>query len=488
VKTPEEIESYLNYLDSKVQRALGAVSALGQSLATGSTWARINGQVLIPDSVPTAVIQDDAITETKIDDDSVSTPKLQANSITAGKLETNLVLSTKIIGGTYSAPNTFGVELSSAGLKLFDGGGVQRGWLKTDGSGWLGSSTSFFWDTAGVITVAGVTVASSATGARTELSTNGLRVYNSSNQVILELNSTNGFRAYNSTGSTNYNRIAMDGSGWIGSPDGTSANAALSWNGAGTGVLNASKITTGTLNCSSLTVTNFSASSINTGSVTFASGGTMNGATMSGTLGHTGGSLSLGQLTVGGTLTLGSGGKISDADGSFWDQTGIVLVSTGSFGDTIRWRHSSAPSTDVGAIYATSGSIGVYRAAGLGGGGFFVDANAFQVDAGGNSMIFSGSGNYLQVEGVLYPGDTSGGVNGTYYIEGAGSIQSNGIGIGGMLGISSGNTINFVSPGTGGSASNWSSFTVANIPDKSAGYFLIQIAGTSYRVPFYANG
>lgn len=58
----------------------------------------------------------------------------------------------------------------------------------------------------------------------------------------------------------------------------------------------------------------------------------------------------------------------------------------------------------------------------------------------------------------------------------------------GMLGISSGNTINLIAPGTGGSASNWSSFTTANVPNQSAGYFLIQIAGVNYRVPIYANG
>jgi hypothetical protein len=52
-----------------------------------------------------------------------------------------------------------------------------------------------------------------------------------------------------------------------------------------------------------------------------------------------------------------------------------------------------------------------------------------------------------------------------------------------MLGISSGNTINLVSPGTGGSASNWSAGSPAG-----AAYFIIQIAGTNYRVPFWANG
>jgi hypothetical protein len=101
------------------------------------------------------------------------------------------------------------------------------------------------------------------------------------------------------------------------------------------------------------------------------------------------------------------------------------------------------------------------------------------------SVIVNSTG--VLTNGRIYVGSSTGSGQATYYIEGGGSIQSNGIAIGGMLGISSGNTINFVSPGTGGSATSWSGFTSANIPDKSAGYFKIQIAGTNYRVPFYAD-
>lgn len=41
-------------------------------------------------------------------------------------------------------------------------------------------------------------------------------------------------------------------------------------------------------------------------------------------------------LSVLATLTLGAGGKIVDADGSFWDQNGITLAAPGSAGDVLR--------------------------------------------------------------------------------------------------------------------------------------------------------
>lgn len=45
----------------------------------------------------------------------------------------------------------------------------------------------------------------------------------------------------------------------------------------------------------------------------------------------------LGDLEISGTLTLGPGGSITDADGSRWDQDGIVLNAPGSLGDMIRF-------------------------------------------------------------------------------------------------------------------------------------------------------
>lgn len=321
-----ETQASIDFLQQKLDRAFQSISSMYSALSTGSTWARLNGAILIPDSVDTAQIAPGAITATEIDNDAVTTPKLIANAVTASKLEANLVLSTQIIGGTYDsgANKVHGVALNSSGLGLYDGGGVQRGWFKTDGSGWLGASNKFYWDTSGTITVAGVTVASSATGARTALSTSGLGVYNSSNQLILGLDSTNGLRTFNSTGATVYNQIAMDGSGFLGSPDGTSGNAAISWNTSGTATIkgskidsiDAGKITAGTLNVGALTVTgtlgtanipNLAADKITSGTLSVGSltvSGTFSAANISG--GTLGGGFSLGTQDI----TVNSTGKI----------------------------------------------------------------------------------------------------------------------------------------------------------------------------------
>ena len=519
MRTPEEIDSYLGYLDQKINRALGAVSAINGSLATGSTWQRINGQLLIPDSVVTDVIAPNAITETEIDADAVSTPKLQANSITAAKLEANLVLSSKIIGGTYSSPNTFGVELSSAGLKLFDGSGVQRGWLKTDGSGWFGSSTSFYWDTAGSITVAGVTVASAASGARVELNSSGLYMKNSSNQTVWELTTSgqkwwnpsgaiqrgqilqdgsgwigsstgfswdsagnltatgmttrsasttakaqltaSGLQLFNSSG-TNTGLLSTDGSGFLGSTDGSVGNAAISWNTAGTAIINASRITTGTLNAGTISVTNLNATNLTSGSL----GGGGSGINLGSTYG----------LGINGNLTLGAGGKIIDADGSYWDQTGIVLKSSGAYGDSIKWNQGG---TDIGTITGSTSGMFMYQGSSTSGTSHLsLSSTSARIQHGSSGYFLSVSGAGVQTGGPIYPGTT-----GLIQANNSLSYVSEGIAI--VLGDAGGTYAWDVRNSSGtrvfGVSSNGSLFrAVAN--DSTA-------AGTYYgRVPFYING
>ena len=158
-------------------------------------------------------------------------------------------------------------------------------------------------------------------------------------------------------------------------------------------------------------------------------------------------------ITVDGTITLGAGGKIIDADGSYWDQNGIVLVSSGSFGDAIRWKVGGA---DVGSIYATGGG-GFIMAAYSGKSASIINWNSagYTVGPDGESHIFMDSNNKPL------------------------TLHGNG---------GSSATLNFASVPNGGSASNWSAFTVANVIDKAAGYFKLQIGGVNYRVPFFADG
>jgi len=245
--------------------------------------------------------------------------------------------------------------------------------------------------------------------------------------------------------------------------------------------------TAGAVTASNLTVTggSITASSIDTGTLNFGSNGTVNtGGSVTGTIGNASGTLNLGALTVTGTITMGSGGKIIDADGSYWDQSGLVLVSSGAYGDAIRWRTSG---TDKASIYTDASNLWMfYGTSGSPGSYLNCSSSAAVMSTQSNgSVIVNSTG--VATNGKIYPGAGTGNGQTTYYIDGATSglgIITNGIGIGGMLGISSGNTINFISPGTGGSAGNWSTGSLTG----EAGYFNIQIAGTTYRVPFYANG
>lgn len=109
-----------------------------------------------------------------------------------------------------------------------------------------------------------------------------------------------------------------------------------------------------------------------TGAVT-ATSGSFTGSITTSNIDANGGTLAA--LTVDGTITLGTGGKITDADGSFWDSTGITLISSGSFGDSIKWKSGGS---DIGSIYVVSGYIRLsYNSGG------FVQAN-------GTAAILSG--------------------------------------------------------------------------------------------------
>jgi len=72
-----------------------------------------------------------------------------------------------------------------------------------------------------------------------------------------------------------------------------------------------------------------------------ASSGSFTGTVTTSNLTASGGSLS--SLSINGTLTISSGaivisnGYIQDNQGSVWNQSGITLKSTGTFGDAIRW-------------------------------------------------------------------------------------------------------------------------------------------------------
>lgn len=142
-------------------------------------------------------------------------------------------------------------------------------------------------------TITGQTIRTGSSNPKVEMTASGVFVYNS--------------------GGTNTAAFNNDGSGFAG----TGGN--FSWNTSGTLTVNGSALSNGSVSDSKIAT--LTASKITTGTLT---------------------------STI---ITIGSGGSIVDADGSEWSQSGIILKSAGSFGDTIKWQVSGV---DKGSLFADS--------------------------------------------------------------------------------------------------------------------------------------
>jgi hypothetical protein len=368
----------------------------------------------------------------------------------------------KLLIGSNSGATTPRIDWNGSALEIIGAIKAESGYLKT-------------------MTVSGVLDLASSGVIKS-----GKTAYGTGTGIWLEYNGgTPRFDIGSATRYLRWDGTGLTFTGTLSAVDGTFSGALSAASGTFAGSLSGATGTfSGGVTASSLSITG--TASFSGGSMTLPGGGSINSSALDIN------SATFGGVTIDGTLTLGTGGKITDADGSEWSQTGIILKSSGAFGDAIKWQNGGV---DKGSIWATASYFAIQYGTASGDG--YVNLNNGVASLGvtfkSSVQVDQNYGTYTW--GKVFPGYHSGaaepngtwGAQQTYYVEGAGPIQSNGIGIGGMLGISSGNTINLVSPGTGGSATNWSGFTVANIPDKSAGYFIIQIAGTNYRVPFYAN-
>lgn len=98
----------------------------------------------------------------------------------------------------------------------------------------------------------------------------------------------------------------------------------------------------------------------------------------------------IGSGTVGAVFTLGAGGKIVDADGSLWDQNGIVLASTGSLGDTLQWKRTSF--TPISSIQASigTGAASLWLKADPSGGGAGAGEGIISIDSSSSTGALIG--------------------------------------------------------------------------------------------------
>ena len=357
-----------------------------------------------------------------------------AITATSGSLQTLSVDGTLTMGASglfRTGSSTTRAEMDNTGFYLYQAGSTRLPLLAT-GAGALGINATYpsgviAWTAAGALTVGGFTVTDT-----------------------LLSSGTGGSFVTMSSGST-----AFSAGG--GTP--SSAPFRVTSGGALT-----SATLTGAITASSLSITG--TASFSGGTLTLPNGGSITSTTVdiNGSGGGSPGTMS--NLNIDGTITLATGGKIIDADGSFWDQSGIVLVSSGSYGDAIRWRTSGS---DKGTIYTNASTMIVAQgASGAIGASLSLGSTDWQlVDTGTTGGLKSSSGN-IQTNGRFYPG-LSGSYQSPQYLE-------NTVG-----------AFNFGGMTVGGSAADWGAFTVANIPDQSAGYLLLYINGVACRIPFYAN-
>lgn len=155
--------------------------------APNTSWAKISGEVTVPDGYDrarffcgsrkqatspagawyytlavlrkkagTALIEDAAITTAKIADLAVTNAKindLSASKLTAGTITVGITTGTG--GSLASGSGNPRVELTSNGIRAYDSGGIQRVQISSDGSGWLGSLADFSWTTSGILSING---------------------------------------------------------------------------------------------------------------------------------------------------------------------------------------------------------------------------------------------------------------------------------------------------------------------------------------------
>jgi len=397
-----------------------------------------------------------------------------------------------IVGGSYQTATTGAhINFSSVGIEAYNA------------TSEIAANRTFqLLASTGAMTATGsFTVQSAATGARVVISNaGGIEGFNSSNVSTFLLNTTGAGRL-----GVSGSGLSWDAAGAV-SVNGSLLVATSVANGALAGGITAGKLSVTTLaaitaDMGTITAGTISASRVIAG--TFINGGT--------------GTVALGaaDLSVASTgkIKFGtSGGDYLANDilhfevGAFDEATIEIKNGSGEyigqitgFGGTsasgVRmtgWNTVTAGGSDIqsqaGTTDGASGVVlGANKTTGALGAQYSLLANgahSWIVDNGAVAMTLARTNRALTLFGYLYPGSGSGSQTTRYIADDGTYMTING----GDLSIASGYRLNLVSPTTGGSASNWSSFTSTDIPDKAAGWFNMRIAGTLYRVPFYANG
>lgn len=446
----------------------------------------INGVYVIPTALGPNQLSKASIKAKSITGTNISVTDLSAVNTKTGNLNVNGNLTVSA-GGSFRSGKTSYSDVANAGYWM----GIDSGVTKIR-VGDIGGANGFTWDGTSLAILGSITATTGTIGGWTIGSTS---LQDSTGGVGLASSGSIRFWSGNTTPSSAPFRVDSGGAmtstsgsigGWTidstgirlgsgGTARGMDSGSTAFYAGGATPSSAPFNVTTaGAVSCSNLTVTGGSvkADTINTGNLAFGSTGTVNtGGTVSGTIGNSGGTLNLGALTVAGTITLGGGGKIIDSDGSFWDQNGITLKSSGTFGDVLTWNVSS---TDIGSITASSSNLIIYSSTGKNidircGTGVTPDAELYLpsnhqwiLQSSLGSIQVDSSGRILASGNIFPQGQT------TYYVGSSSSLQLAG-------------PVDFLNHTTAGSTANWSTAGPAT------SYITVKIGGTNRRIPFYAD-
>lgn len=209
------------------------------------------------------------------------------------------------------------VEMDSSGFYQYgsSGTGTPRARLLATGAGALGISTSYSsgvinWTTAGALTLGGFTV------------TDSLLASGTGGSYVTVSSGATAFSAGGATPSTAPFRVT-----------------------------NAGAVTATTISASALTITGNA--TFSGGTLALPNGGSISSATLD-INGSGAGAGTMANMRLDGVTTIGTGGSIVDSNGSTWDENGITLASTGTFGDAIVWETSGVAKA---SIYTGASSL-----------------------------------------------------------------------------------------------------------------------------------
>lgn len=148
------------------------------------------GKLIVDGAIIADKIAANAVTAEKVAANAITADKVAANAITAGKIDANAVTSDKIAANAITAKHTItgatvqtlatanrGIKLSGNELSAYNSSGTRKVLVS--------GSTGEITVNDGTFT--GSTFRTAASGARTEMSSGGISVYNSSNTEVLRL-------------------------------------------------------------------------------------------------------------------------------------------------------------------------------------------------------------------------------------------------------------------------------------------------------------